>query len=196
MAVYPSTWLERRGREPASDLDLVVLLLNSLDLVADPPDRLTRIDWYREVLSELGHDDIAMALRPEDLAGLRELRETLRGVFEADSEAGAAAILNPMLARVPAVPQLVLDADTVELRVSPRERGLRALEARLPAALAAHVAERGLSRLGTCAAHPCRCGFIDHTRGRTRRFCCTQCNDRAAAKQYRRRKIKPRSSAA
>ncbi len=196
MAVYPSTWLERRGREPASDLDLVVLLLNSLDLVADPPDRLMSVDWYREVLSELGHDDIARALRPEDLNGLLELRETLRGVFEAKSEAEAAAILNPMLMRVPAVPQLVVDADGVELRVSPGERGQRALEARLPAALAAHVAAHGLSRLGTCAAHPCRCGFIDHTRGRTRRFCCTQCNDRAAAKHYRQRRTTAHSSAA
>jgi predicted RNA-binding Zn ribbon-like protein len=195
VAVYPSTWLERRGREPASDLDLVVLLLNSLDLVAEPPDRLTSVDWYREVLSELGHDDIARAVRREDLADLLELRETLRGVFEADSEADAAAILNPMLTRVPAVPQLVVDADTVQLRVSPAERGLRALEARLPAALAAHVAEHGLTRLGTCGAHPCRCGFVDHTRGRTRRYCCSQCNDRAAAKHYRQRKAKPLSSA-
>jgi predicted RNA-binding Zn ribbon-like protein len=116
-------------------------------------------------------------------------------VFEADSEADAAAILNPMLTRVPAVPQLVVDADRVQLRVSPAERGLRALEARLPAALAAHVAEHGLSRLGTCAAHPCRCGFVDHTRARTRRYCCSQCNDRAAAKHYRQRKARALSSA-
>ncbi len=194
MAVYPSTWLERRGHEPASDLDLVVLLLNSLDLVADPPDRLTDLDWYSEVLDELGHEDIARSLRPEDLAGLRQLRETLRGVFEAESEADAAAILNPMLSRVPAVPQLVVDADKIALRVSPGERGLRALEARLPAALAAHVAEHGVSRLGTCAAGPCQCAYIDHTRGRSRRFCCTQCNDRAAAKHYRQRKSRKRSS--
>ncbi len=35
MAAYLGDWLERRDA-PASDLDLVVLLLNSLDLLPDP----------------------------------------------------------------------------------------------------------------------------------------------------------------
>jgi predicted RNA-binding Zn ribbon-like protein len=72
--------------------------------------------------------------------------------------------------------------------VAPGARGLAALEARLPAALAGHLASEGTARLGTCAALPCQCSFIDRTRGRTRRFCCTACNDRAAARHYRERK--------
>ena len=56
------------------------------------------------------------------------------------------------------------------------------------AALASHLAQRGMGRLGTCAAGPCDCAFVDHTRGRTRRFCSTACNDRAAAQAYRQRK--------
>lgn len=70
-------WLERPG-EPASDLDLVVLLLNSLDLLEDPPDRLTDLTWLGEVFAAVGRDDIAGALAEEDLAGLRSLRESLR----------------------------------------------------------------------------------------------------------------------
>jgi len=50
---YMRDWLERPG-EPASDLDLVVLLLNSLDLLADPADRLAGLDWLREVLAAVG----------------------------------------------------------------------------------------------------------------------------------------------
>ena len=50
MTGYMRDWLERPG-EPASDLDLVVLLLNSLDLLADPADRLAGLDWLREVLA-------------------------------------------------------------------------------------------------------------------------------------------------
>jgi predicted RNA-binding Zn ribbon-like protein len=184
---YMRDWLERPG-EPASDLDLAVLLLNSLDLLDDPPDRLTDLGWLREVLAAVGRADIGGALTVEDLAGLRELRESLRAVFQARSPAEAASLLNPMLVHASAIPQLVASDGSLRLQVAPQARGLVALSARLPAALAEHIAGRGLGRLGTCAALPCQCAFIDRTRAQTRRFCCTACNDRAAAQLYRRRK--------
>ena len=81
-------WLERPG-EPASDLDLVVLLLNSLDLLEDPSDRLTDLTWLGEVLAAVGRDDIGGALTAGDLAGLRQLRESLRAVFQAGSPEGS-----------------------------------------------------------------------------------------------------------
>jgi predicted RNA-binding Zn ribbon-like protein len=190
LADYMVDWLERRDSEPASDLDLVVILLNSLDLLDDPPDRLTDLTWIRGVLTEVGRDDIAGALKAGDLPGLRQLRESLRGVFQAAAFDEAALILNQMLVRAAAVPQLVASADGIRLQVAPGDRGLAALTARLPAALAEHVAHRGMGRLGTCAALPCQCTFIDYTRARTRRFCCTACNDRAAARLYRQRKRK------
>jgi predicted RNA-binding Zn ribbon-like protein len=180
-------WLERPG-EPASDLDLVVLLLNSLDLLEDPPDRLDSLGWLREVLAAVGRDDIAGALTAADLPGLRRLRESLRAVFQAASAADAASLLNALLLQAPAVPQLVASGDGLRLQVAPTARGLAAMSARLPAALAGHIADRGHGRLGTCAAQPCQCVFVDRTRARTRRFCCTACNDRAAAQLYRRRK--------
>lgn len=152
---YMRDWLERPG-EPASDLDLVVLLLNSLDLLADPPDRLADLSWLREVLAAVGRDDIGGALTAGDLAGLRRLRESLRAVFLATSPAEAASLLNPMLVDAPAVPQLVASGAGLRLQVAPRARGLAALSARLPAALAEHIAQRGIGRLGTCAASPCR----------------------------------------
>ena len=160
MTGYMRDWLERPG-EPASDLDIVVLLLNSLDLLEDPPDRL---------------------------AGLRQLREALRAVFHAGSPAEAASLLNPMLVHASAVPQLMASGAGLRIQVAPQARGLAALSARLPAALAEYIAHRGVGRLGTCAALPCQCAFLDRTRAQTRRFCCTACNDRAAALLYRRRK--------
>ena len=184
---YMRDWLERPG-EPASDLDLIVLLLNSLDLLEDPPDRLTDLTWLCEVLAAVGRDDIGGALTAGDLAGLRQLRESLRAVFQAGSPAEAAALLNPMLVHASAVPQLVASGDGLRLQVAPGAHGLAALEARLPAALAEYITHRGVGRLGTCAALPCQCVFLDRTRARTRRFCCTACNDRAAALIYRRRK--------
>ena len=184
---YMRDWLERPG-EPASDLDLVVLLLNSLDLLEDPSDRLTDLTWLGEVLAAVGRDDIGGALTAGDLAGLRQLRESLRAVFQAGSPAEAASLLNPMLVHASAVPQLVASGDGLRLQVAPQARGLAALSARLPAALAEYIADRGTGRLGTCAALPCQCVFLDRTRAQTRRFCCTACNDRAAALLYRRRK--------
>lgn len=188
MAAYPRSWLERGDGEPATDLDLAVLLVNSFDVLEDPPDRLTDLRWFAEVLRDEGHGDIARALRPADLSRLRALRGNLRSVFEAASPAAAATILNPMLAEAGAVPQLVVTDGHAELQVSPADRGFKALASRLPAALAVHIAGAGVTRLGTCAADPCRCAFVDHTRGRTRRYCCTMCNDRMAARVYRERK--------
>jgi predicted RNA-binding Zn ribbon-like protein len=188
LAPYVRDWLERQDGAPASDLDLVVLLVNSLDLLEEPPDRLTDLAWFRGVAADVGRHDIASALRAGDLAELRQLRESLRAVFLATSPDDAASILNPVLLRAAAVPQLVVSADRIRLQVAPGKRGLAALSARLPAALAEHVALRGTGRLGTCAALPCQCAFIDHTRALTRRFCCAACNDRAAARSYRRRK--------
>lgn len=190
MAGYPGDWLEQRDGEPASDLDLVVLLVNSFDQLEDPPDRLTDLTWFRSVVAAAGRDDIAGSLRPRDLTGLRELRASLRAVFEAKSAGQAARLLNPMLREVAAVPELVASTDGLRLQVAPGKRGLAALRARLPAALAEQVAHRGIGRLGTCAATPCQCAFVDRTRAETRRFCCTACNDRAAAQLYRQRKRK------
>ena len=66
--------------------------------------------------------------------------------------------------------------------------GIAALEARLPAAVAGFVAEHGTKRLGVCGSDPCRCVFVDRTRAGTRKYCCSYCNDRFAARAYRRRK--------
>jgi len=138
----PAGWLHRPGDAPSDDLDLAVLLLNSVDLLDDPPDRLT-VDWYRAVLTQAGHPDLAAALRPADLNPLRRLRERLRPVFTAGSPTEAATLLNPLLAEGHAIPMLTENDDgTVALRVAPTATGYPALAARLPAALAASVAAR------------------------------------------------------
>jgi predicted RNA-binding Zn ribbon-like protein len=62
-----------------------------------------------------------------------------------------------------------------------------ALRARLLAALSAHLIRHGTVRIGVCQAEPCTCVYVDRSRARTRRYCCDQCNDRAAASAYRRR---------
>jgi predicted RNA-binding Zn ribbon-like protein len=171
------------------DLDIAVELVNTDYFLADPPDRLTTAAAFQEILEDLGYADLARELRPGDLERLRRLREQLRPVFTASTAAEVAALLNPMLRAAGAAPQLVESPpDTWCLLVGGDRRGIDALEARLPAALAAQVASHGPGRIGVCRAAPCRCVYVDRTRPGTRRYCCDQCNDRAAAAAYRSRR--------
>ena len=184
---FPADWLADADR-PASDVELALLLVNSHDLLEEPADRLVDLRWLTAALTRAGHVALAGELAPRDLPRLRRLRDTLRGVFEAASDAEAGALLNPLLTRAAAVPLIdVDDSGATTLRVGAGLRGVGAVEARLPAALAAYVVEHGVRRLGVCASDPCRCVFVDRTRAGTRRYCCSYCNDRRAARAYRRR---------
>jgi predicted RNA-binding Zn ribbon-like protein len=145
------------------------------------------VDWSA-VLRAVGQPEHAAALGPGDLPALRALREALRSAFTAGSAEDAARALNPLLLSAAAVPVLVPEpGDHARLSVAPGVAGLPALAARLPSALAAHVARPGIARLGACAAHPCACAYVDRTRAGTRRYCCDLCDDRAAAAAYRSR---------
>jgi predicted RNA-binding Zn ribbon-like protein len=192
-ASFPLDWLERSAGRRAGDLDLAVLLVNSHDLLEDPPDRLGDLTWLTGALAHVGHDDLAAVLTARDLPRLRALRGILRAAFEAPDLTTAAAVLNPQLVKAKAVFQLDLPGGAGEARFvpTPELTGCAALAARLPAAVAAHVAEHGVGRLGVCSSDPCRCAFVDRTRAGTRRYCCTVCNDRYAARAYRRRRRAP-----
>ncbi len=187
---FPPDWLERGMDHPATDLDLAVLLVNSHDLLDEPADRLGDLTWLTEALTRVGHRDLAAALTRSDLPRLRSLRSLLRSAFEARDLKTAADVLNPQLVKARAV--LLLDVTSrpagARFVARPDLTGYAALAARLPSALAGHLAEHGVGRLGICSSDPCRCAFVDRTRAGTRRYCCTVCNDRYAARAYRRRR--------
>jgi predicted RNA-binding Zn ribbon-like protein len=173
--------------DPLDDLGLAVLLLNSVDLLEEPSDRMAEeLGWWRRALTHHGHAELAAAQREEHRASLLDLRGTLRVVFESRDEQSARRILNAALREAGAVVQL-----------GPAGLGVTGsgpdgeLRSRLLFAVARHVAEYGVARLGTCASDPCRCAYVDRSRGGTRRYCCTLCNDRAAARAYRRRQSGP-----
>jgi predicted RNA-binding Zn ribbon-like protein len=191
-ALFPADWIRPADGAPADDLALAVLLVNSLDHTADPPDRLTSIDWFRQVLRATGHPRQAAAVGPADVPALRVLRDGLRATFTAGSAEAADAALNPLLLAALAIPVLVAaPGGAAGLAVAPGTAGATALAARLPAAVAAFIARHGLRRLGSCAAGPCACVFVDRTRAANRRYCRDLCNDRAAASAYRRRQSLP-----
>ena len=109
--LFPPGWLRTAGSEPADDLELAVLLVNSYDELADPPDRLATLDWYAAVLRAVGHPEHANALGPGDLGVLRALRGGLRAAFTAATPEAAALALNPLLLTAAAVPVLVPGPD-------------------------------------------------------------------------------------
>ncbi len=170
------------------DLDLAVELVNTHWVLASPPDRLTDIAAYQRILRDAREDALAGQLSGEDLAELRALRDQLKPVFAASTIGAAVGVLDPML-RAAAVPaRLAPDDSTARWDPAAGQQGMTALRTRLLAALAAHLVRHGTARLGICQADPCDCVYVDRSRARTRRYCCDQCNDRAAAAAYRRRK--------
>jgi len=163
------------------DLDLAVELVNTHWVLADPPDRLTGVAAFQRILRAAGDDELASQLSPGDLPELRSLRADIAPIFDA-----------PLDETVERVDQLLRDAP-VPVRVASHQgaahwasgagqRGMAALRSRLLTALAGHLVNHGTVRLGVCHAAPCRCVYVD------RRYCCDQCNDRAAAVAYRQRR--------
>jgi predicted RNA-binding Zn ribbon-like protein len=190
---FPADWLDPHAGDVATDLDLAVLLVNSYDALDDPADRLQDLHWLTQVLRRVRHAALADALAVGDLPALRALRAGLRAAFEAADIATAARVLNPMLTASGGKLALVTDPgspSSARLAIGAGTRGLRALQIRLPVAVAERIASRGVSSLGACHADPCHCVFVDRTRAGTRRYCCGSCNDRAAARAYRRRRAR------
>ena len=50
------------------------------------------------------------------------------------------------------------------------------------------IRDDGWERFGICAGAPCCCVFVDRSKNRTRRFCCSLCADRVAQSLYRARR--------
>jgi predicted RNA-binding Zn ribbon-like protein len=172
--------------QPAEPVDLAVALVNTYDLLNDPPDGLRDDATARRFLDRHGYPADAAALGGVD--ELRAGRDRLRAFFHAEPGLAAAGVLNELLADTGAVTRLEAAADGWRVTAGPAEPGVRRIVAVAAAGLAAFVAERGFARIGTCAGAPCDCAFVDRTRPGTRRYCCTYCADRVAAADYRRRK--------
>ena len=175
----------RTTTQPATDLDLAVLLVNTDDRLEDPSDRLNDVRWFRSA----AHPGRALAARPRDQADadldrLRVLRADLRSAFEADDVGVAGRVLNRGSSRLGRcrswwlTPAQARSGMTVDPS-PPRRRCARG--AATGSGGPAHRGTTAPRRLGICSSDPCRCAFVDRTRGGTRRYCCSWCNDRAAA---------------
>lgn len=169
------------------DLDLAVKLVNTCWLV-DPSERAAGSVAYQRILTRLGDPDLARHLSEADLPGLLALGDGLAPIFAATTVEQAVNLIDPLLRDAVVPVRLGVDRDVARWAWARDLEGMAALRARLLAAVAAHLVRHGTTRLGVCQADPCRSVYVDRSRARTRRYCRDQCNDRAAAAAYRKRR--------
>jgi predicted RNA-binding Zn ribbon-like protein len=128
-----------------------------------------------------------------DLARLRGYRARLDAIVtscEAGDDAAATGMLNALLMRAGAVPQIVAhDGRGPHLHVS---RPSAPLADRIAAHLAMGLAELVVTgqsgRMRSCASPTCRDVFLDLSRNRSRRYCENTCGNRLHVAAYRARK--------
>lgn len=162
------SWLEQAGLVPAEVLESLrtQALPGELDKMADQARNLR--EWFRGFVWERkGHP-----LAPEDLPALQPLNRLL----ERDEQFG----------RIVAGDH-GHDAG-LELRTMRRWRSPESLLLPLGKTLATFVCEESFSDVKACEGPACTLMFVDHTRGRARRWCSMAlCGNRAKQAAYRQR---------
>ena len=168
---------------------LAVALVNTWDVLNDPPELLREVETLRVVLRAFGLDEDAKRASERDLVSVRRVRDRLRRAFEADDDGVAVAELNDLAREAGAVPQLERENGGWAFRYGPGRQPLATeLAGRAAVALLGVIEEEGWTRFGLCAAAPCCCVFVDRSRNRSRRYCCDLCADRATQAAARRRR--------
>ena len=123
-----------------------------------------------------------------ELDAVRRLRPRLRALLTAERDE-AVEIVNDMLARARAVPQLQRhDRWDWHLHAIEPDRPLAdRIVVETAMAMVDVIRADEMSRLGTCAADDCDDVVLDLSRNRSRRYCSTTCGNREAVAAYRAR---------
>ena len=181
----PLTRDETRGSGMAVAVDLV----NTWDELHTEPDLIEGLVDVRTWLEWHGLKTAAAQLGEQDVDAVRALRVRLDRIFDAEGEDEAAALLNELAREYGTPPELERAGGDWRVRTWPEEGdGLPAVAAYAAAGLQDAFHRLGWKRFGRCAGAPCRCAFVDRSRNRTRRYCCSLCADRVAQAQYRARR--------
>jgi predicted RNA-binding Zn ribbon-like protein len=125
---------------------------------------------------------------PAELDAVRRLRPALRSLLLAERDE-AAEIVNRMLARARALPQLQRhDHWDWHLHAVDPDRPLEErVVVETAMAMVDVIRADEMSRLATCAADDCEDVVLDLSRNRSRRYCSTTCGNREAVAAYRAR---------
>lgn len=124
------------------------------------------------------------------LAAVHALRPRLRAVFDAPTDAEAAALVNTLLDEAGALPQLTAhDGEAWHLHYTPPDGRLEErIQAESAMGLAGVIRAGGFHRMSVCADPTCGDVFVDASRNHSRRFCNPDtCGNRASVAAYRAR---------
>lgn len=125
-----------------------------------------------------------------ELRAVRRMRGQLRAIWIAPEDE-AAGLVNQLLARAKALPQLVKhDGWDWHLHATPPAAPLdQRMGTEAAMALVDVIRSKELDRLRVCAAEDCEAVLVDLSKNRSRRYCDTgNCGNRANVAAYRRRK--------
>jgi len=150
------------------------------------PDSLTTLADLRSFFQAFGYTGPAPTLR--DLEPVRKIRTQLRALFLADRD-GAVPMVNRILAKQRAVPQLVRHGD-VDWHIHATHDD-RPLEERIlvesAMAMIDVIRADDLSRFSRCAMDDCEGVVFDMSRNRSKKYCTVTCTNRAAQSAFRAR---------
>ncbi|MDQ4143854.1 MAG: CGNR zinc finger domain-containing protein [Actinomycetota bacterium] len=163
----------------AADLVNTVGSITQTDFMPD-------LDAFRAFLDEHGLE--AGDATEGDLEEVRALRRDLRSAFFARGDDELASILNSLLSRSGARPEVTNHDGTWHLHYVSADAPLaRRLTVLTSMGLAALVSDLGSERLGICQAHECEDVYVDTSRNRSRRYCNDKCTTRMNVAAYRAR---------
>jgi len=134
---------------------------------------------------------MAFDVASDDHVRTRRVVDAWLAVVDAEDDAARAAALNRQMAAAAAYPQLT-DHDGEGWHLHYRDAGSSlpdVLEAVISVGTALHLTERGMHRLGRCAAAPCANVYVDITRNGRQRYCSVRCANRDAVRRHRARGI-------
>jgi predicted RNA-binding Zn ribbon-like protein len=164
---------------PFTKVQLALELVNTIDMLEDPPDFLRSVDRLERFLLYVGNDAAKTRLTQAHLEDLRRLRAELTRAMDSD-EGKAAVLLAELAASLDLRPRLIptgKKAWDIQLGPAPTQ-GLEGLGASSVVGLMELLVAGRWDRIGRCAGAPCCCLFVDRTKNRNRRFCCQLCADR------------------
>ena len=165
-------------------LQAAVALVNSTDEPGDPLGSVADLSAFLASWPYTGRLDATQ----DELDAVRRLRPALKTLLLAERDE-AAEIVNGMLAKAKALPQLQRHDhwDWHVHAVDPdRPLGERVVVETAMAMVDVIRADE-MSRLDTCAADDCDDVVLDLSRNRSRRYCSTTCGNREAVAAYRAR---------
>lgn len=168
-------------------VELAVSLVNTKGTTTDSLTNAAELKEFLDDYRELW-EGVAKPPRKDEIDAVRELREALREILEAENDQVAAKKVNKLLDAYGATPRLSTHSGDPHLHFEPVESAMVCwLGAITAMGLASVIVEHGVDRFGVCGSGTCHDVFIDTSRNRSRRHCSNTCSTREAVAAYRKR---------